>query len=510
MGEATATEGGWALPREASHSLWRELVECAPDILMVVDRNGILRYVNRFFPGLREEDVLGMSWLKYAMPEAHETMRRALAAAVETGLPQSYEIPGYAADGGVAWYASHLGPLWRHGEVLGAVVIARDVTEQKQADAQVLAHERIGSFGAMAAGIAHEINNPLSSIIANVEMAIEEVRRHTAIPRLAALDEALIDAREAAERVRTIARDLRLFSRDDDDGRGVDVRRALEAAGRMAWNEIRHRARLVQHFATVPPVAAAETQLAQIFLTLLLNAARDIPEGRAEVNEIRVSTALEPGGMVEVLVSDTGRGLPAEVQERLFTPFGSAQRSDASGLDRAICQRLVASLGGRIQVTSTEGVGTTVRVLLPATLAEVPEEPARPPLPGAAPVEGRARVLVIDDEPMVGAVVRRTLEPDHEVVATTSGTAALERLRRGETFDFVLCDLMMPDMSGMDFYDAVRALSEPVAARIVFMTGGAFTPRSRAFLQRIPNARLEKPFETRQLRALVAERLRTG
>jgi CheY-like chemotaxis protein/two-component sensor histidine kinase len=315
------------------------------------------------------------------------------------------------------------------------------------------------------------------------------------------------DAREAAERVRLIVRDLRLFSRAEETRRQpVDVREILESTLRMAWHEIRHRARLVKAFDEVPPVEANEARLGQVFLNLVINAAHAIPEGRAETNQIRVATQQE-GDRVVIEISDSGLGISNELMEHIFTPFYSTRPLGiGTGLGLPICRRLVEDIGGELRVTSREGKGSTFTILLPIADPPSADEVESTPLPRPGKLR-RGRVLVIDDDPMVAAVVRRTLSPEHEIVTSNRSNEALELLRRGERFEVILCDVMMPNMTGVDFWQELESFLPEETKKIVFLTGGAFATQARQFLDSVPNLHLDKPFAPDQLRAIVRERV---
>lgn len=383
--------------------------------------------------------------------------------------------------------------------------------ERKKVEAQLLVADRMVSVGSLAAGVAHEINNPLAAVMANVEIAIQDVGELSSAGAQPAevvtrLKEELADAILAAERVRNIVRDLKIFSRGEDEKRGpVDVQRVMESTLRMAWNEIRHRAKLVKDYAPVPAVAASESRLGQVFLNLVVNGAQAIPEGQADRNELRVSLRHE-GERVVVEVSDTGPGIPPEIRKRIFAPFVTTKPVGVgTGLGLSICHRLVTELGGEISFDTETGRGTTFRVSLPAA----PEATAgRAPAPAAAapPAGEPGRILIIDDEPLVARTVQRALS-GHDVVSCSRASEALARMEAGERFDVVLCDLMMPEMTGMDFHAALAARSPEVANRVVFLSGGAFTDRAREFVERTQNTVLEKPFAPERLRAFVAERL---
>ncbi|HUB07203.1 MAG TPA: response regulator [Myxococcales bacterium] len=384
--------------------------------------------------------------------------------------------------------------------------------ERNKMQEQLMISDRMASVGILAAGVAHEINNPLACVLANLDLAVrdfaETSRELPASPRLQDLHDELADAREAATRIRHIVRDLKLFSRAEEEGRrGLDVQRVLESALRMAWNEIRHRARLVKNYAPTPLVEANESRLGQVFLNLIVNAAQSIPEGRAEANEIRVATGLGPGGRVMVEIGDTGSGMPPEILKRLFTPFFTTKPVGiGTGLGLSICHRIVAALGGEISVESTLGRGSMFRVFLPAAPQGI--ESAEAPVPSLQPAARRARILVVDDEPLVGHAIRKTLAHDHEVLTLQRAQEALDRIRGGARYDVILCDLMMPEMTGMDLHAALVNTVRDQADKMIFLTGGAFTSRARAFLDAVANLRLEKPFDAVSLRAIVNERVR--
>ncbi|RKG81024.1 PAS domain S-box protein [Corallococcus sp. CA049B] len=398
------------------------------------------------------------------------------------------------------------------------VSIARDVTEQRQLQARLTLADRLASVGTLAAGIAHEINNPLAFVVSNLGFLSDEFRHHLSPgpgvrgvrpPDVAEWQEVLGEACEGAERVRQIVRQLKTFSRPDEERMTpVDVHAVLDSVVMMAANEIRHRARLRRDYGTVPQVMGNEGRLCQVFLNLVVNAAQAIPEGSAHDHEVVLVTRVS-GEQVVVEVRDTGSGIPPEVMGRIFDPFFTTKPVGVgTGLGLSICHGIITGLGGDIQVDSTVGRGSTFRVVLPAPQPEPVVRPPEAPLP-AAPVVPRGRVLVVDDEPAVGRVLQRLLR-GHDVEVATSGRQALERMSRAPGFDAVLCDVMMPDLAGRDVYEAVRRAHPGLERRFVFVSGGAFTAGARDFLEHIPNPLLEKPFDEARVRGAVEELVRHG
>ncbi len=405
------------------------------------------------------------------------------------------------------------GRSWRddQGIARGGVVVFRDVTREKATQSHLMASDRMASVGMLAAGVAHEINNPLACVLANLELSQRELLDRSAageIGDIQELREMLEDARSAGDRVRQIVRDLKIFSRHEDARPGaVDIQKVIESSLRMAWNEIRHRARLVKDYGNVPLVQGSESRLGQVILNLIVNAAQAIPEGNASGNTIRVVTRSDDSGNVLVDISDTGSGISPENQRHLFRPFFTTKGPGVgTGLGLAICHRIITGFGGKIWMESEVSKGTTFHVSLVA--AQSAEAPRQETIHRAARATRSARILVVDDEPSVAAVIRRTLSKEHEVLATAAAAEALGRIRNGETFDVILCDLMMPQMTGMDLYAELFKLAPSLAERIIFLTGGAFTSAARTFLDRVPNQRVEKPFDAQHLRALVNDRIK--
>lgn len=384
--------------------------------------------------------------------------------------------------------------------------------ERREMQEQLLISDRMASMGTLAAGVAHELNNPLAAMIANLELVSRdlyalatELGLHD---RLQHTFDELRDAREGAERLRQIVRDLRILSRSKDAEHlgAVDVQRVMESSLRVAYNEIRHRARLVKEYMPVPPVEANEARLGQVFLNLVVNAAQAIREGDAEHNQIRIVTRPLGEASVVVEVRDTGSGIPPENLPRIFDAFFTTKPAGVgTGLGLSICRRIVASLGGKLEVESEPGKGSVFRLTLPRARREA-QPPRRPPA-NAAPSR-RGRVLVVDDEPLITNAIGRSLALEHDVVLAAAAGEALSRVLSGERFDVILCDLMMPQMTGMDLHAALETHAPDQAARMVFLSGGAFTPAAHSFLDAVPNQRFEKPFDTRQLLALVSDRVR--
>lgn len=386
------------------------------------------------------------------------------------------------------------------GEVLHSVEVERAQRAVEQAD-------RMASLGLLAGSIAHELNNPLAAVAGNLEFVAAELRRlsgELTPGRLGDLEHVVAEARDAADRVRRSVRDLVTFSRLDRDRREtLELRVLVDMAAGVAGPEVRHRGKLVVEHGVAPRVEADAARLGHVLVNLLMTAASSLDEGRAATNEVRVLTGTDADGAAVIEVHDTGRGFSPEDAARAFDPFFTDREGAPVGLRLSVCKSVVEALSGTIDLVSIPDAGTTYRVRLPAAAASAPQ-------PGVAPTpEGaiRGRVLVIDDEPMVLASFRRILAREHEVTTVGSAEEAQRLLEAGATFDVVLCDLMMPGMSGMDLYERLHADTPDQAERMIFMTGGAFTPRARAFLDQVKNPWFEKPFDVSKLMTLVHHRV---
>jgi two-component system, cell cycle sensor histidine kinase and response regulator CckA len=359
--------------------------------------------------------------------------------------------------------------------------------------------------GSLAAGVAHEINNPLAYILSNLNHLWARIGESSGLSRAEkeAQQEIISDSLEGAGRVRRIVRDLwSLSPRAQEETESVDVNAVLESCINVAMNEIRHRATLVRELGDTPLVSGDRTRLAQVLLNLLVNAAQAIPEGDAAAQRITVRTRFDAeSDTVEVEVADTGTGIPAANLDRIFEPFFTTKPvGRGMGLGLSICHGIVAALGGRLTVRSRESEGSTFTVTLRA--ARRGEVAERPRAPDTVPESDlTARLLVIDDDPSVARALSRTLR-QRDVTVAIGGRAGLAAIEK-DTFDVVICDVMMPDVSGLDVYRRMRELRAGSERAIVFVTGGAFTDAANAFLERIPNPRIAKPFEPEELRAAI-------
>ncbi len=390
------------------------------------------------------------------------------------------------------------------GALADQVALARAEAQRRQLEGELLQAQKLEALGRLSAGIAHEINNPLAYVQSNLDfIAVLVSSSESGIAP--EVSDAVQEALQGLQRVASIVHGLGQFSRrSGQDRRPVDVAAAIDAASRISLSEVRHRARLVVEVSPVPSVLADETGLVQVLLNLLVNAAQAIGEGDAARNEIRVS-AVRRDDAVEIAIRDTGGGIPPEVLDHIFDPFFTSKPpGKGTGLGLSISHAIVKSFGGQLRLESALGLGTTAIVRLP--FGE--EASASPPIDSAPPSRlGRARCLFIDDEEALIRCMCRYLQKSHDVTGVTSGAAALALLQAGERYDVILCDLMMPGMTGIEFHQHVERWNPEVARTLIFMTGGALTTDAEEFLRNNENDRLVKPFPMGHLRRTVEARL---
>jgi PAS domain S-box-containing protein len=493
---------------EPEEPFLRNLVDKLPGMVAYWDSDLRCRFANRAYVkwfGVEPEQLLGKHISELLGP-LYPLNRPYIEGALR-GEEQEFEREIPDPKGGPPRHSqAHYIPDEVDGKVRGFCVLVVDITRRKQAEdgllrmeRQLQSTERLAAMATLAAGMAHEINNPLAIALSNLELVLEE-----GTPAVARGP--LIEAREAARRIGAIVEGMKLLAQGDPRRREpVDVNKTLDQSVALASNVIRYRAHLVREHEDVGYVLGDASQLAQVVVNLLVNAAQALPEEHTERNEIRLSSRRTADGVI-IEVRDNGCGIPEELHAKIFEPFFTTKDVGVGmGLGLSISAGIVAALGGRLSVQSQVGTGSVFTVILPPSRAPAPR--STPPAQEAAPasaVPERLRVLIIDDEIALAHSLARVLRT-HEVTVMDDGEQAIAALLdEGRRFDLVLCDLMMPQISGADLYARVTQRRPELAPLFVFMTGGAFTPRGREFLQSVSAPVLEKPFDLRRVRELVA------
>jgi signal transduction histidine kinase/DNA-binding NarL/FixJ family response regulator len=498
----------------------RRLVEGNADGMVVIDGHGTVLYANRAAEELTGAPAGRLLGGPVPLPEGWEDMGQ-----VRVGTPEPTTVVELRV-AGIEWKGAP-----------ARIVSLRDVSERRAAETlrhRLVHADRLRSIGQLAAGVAHEVNNPAAFVTVNQEALAGEldhlhratvaicdlVRSWGEVPSrelaslIAELDpyETVLRARQlldenrtGIDRITAIARSLRQFARTDNGVEGrLDVAAIIDDACTMVRNEIRHRASLVKELGETPPVAGNRSRLTQVLVNLLVNATHALDETEPERNRITIRTT-QREGTIRIEVLDTGRGIPQQELDRIFEPFFTTKGRDrGTGLGLALSAEIVRQHGGELEVQSRVGEGSCFTIVLPVSTEAV--EPAAPSeTPSADAIPTRARVLVIDDEPMLLRSLERILGAEHEVVTAAGGEGALRTLERDRAFDIVLCDLMMPEVDGVTVHRWLEQHAPHLSDRVVFMSGGAFTDRTRAFVARSDVRVVDKPVSVPALRALVAE-----
>ena len=389
------------------------------------------------------------------------------------------------------------------------------VTSLQQSQQRMIENERLAVVGQLTAGLAHEINTPCSFLLANLHVlrghlaGIERLTTHSlesaGLPSaisaagmpalLAEMTQIVDDCVIGGERIRRIVRDLRTFGRGAREARqSTDLNELLDSTLSMMQAELTMRARVERHLDPVASVEAHPGRIAQVFVHLLMNAMDATPAGDHSRGIIEVSSSMDDDRWVVVRIKDSGVGIPAEVLPRIFEPYFTTKPvGEGTGLGLAVSLDIVRHHGGDLRIYSSLGRGTIAEVRLPVPMAKASTAPEPSPQP-------RRRILVVDDEPNVLRAVARQIGQDHDVVTAQNGAAALAILEQDQRFDGILCDLVMPGVTGIDVYDAIRARHPALVSKFTVLTGGTFNERAHRFLHEQHLRILEKPFDLEELR----------
>ncbi|MGH1345321.1 MAG: hybrid sensor histidine kinase/response regulator [Nannocystales bacterium] len=491
------------LGRMGAEARVRGVLAALPDLMFVISRDLVFEEYQTpdpekllmppsSFVGKRVDEVLPPD----VASRVNDAVRGTLADGERRTVPYALDFPD-----GRQWFEAISG-LCDEDSVL---FVVRDRTRQVLLEERLRMRDRMASLGTLASGVAHEINNPLTYVLGNLDFIRDSIEPGGDEDLLGAFS----DVVHGLEQVSGLIADLRVFSHPGStEPTAVDLNHVVEATLRLAKGALNRHAVWTYEAQELPAVAGNASQVGQVVLNLVTNAIDAIGSGAATDNEIRIETHHDDE-RVTLTVSDTGAGIPPEIRERIFDPFVTSQTvGTGTGLALAVCRSLVVSLGGTIRAECRSPRGTVVTVAFPRHEAKPTAVPERKTEPCTfAPQE--ARILVVDDDDRVAQVTARALE-GYEVVVALDGRAALEEIRRGQAFDLVLCDLMMPGMTGMELYRAVEDSDPDLAGRFVFMTGAAYSPDARSFVESTARPLLQKPFALASLRMTIAERLRVS
>ncbi len=444
------------------------------------------------------------AWFNAIVPEDQPNVKQVFFNAIQTKVNVSIEYRIRRPDGSLrSIYDRRFQLKDNEGNLTGVIGIATDVTEQHKMRSQALLNDKLTTIGTLAAGVAHEINNPIAWILSNLNFL---KTKGTELQR-DEFNDLVTESIEGAERIHQIVRNLKGFARVDDDQVGeIDIHQVINAAFDMAFPTLKYRARIIKNFdANIPKLQLNSGKLHQIFLNFILNAAQAIPEGNIEKNSINVTTSIS-GDWLKIDIIDTGSGIPPDVLPRIFDPFFTTKPVGiGSGLGLAICNDIVHGFGGKITVDTIVNQGTTFSIYLP-----INKQPARvsdkSDVSKTQLVIAAKNLLIIDDEPIFLKSLERMLLGHHKVTTAVGGQAALDCIGSNpEKFDVIISDLSMPDVNGADVYHYVAQKYPGREKYIVFVTGDAYLPSFKKFIANVNNICLEKPFTLDELQGAIRD-----
>jgi len=472
-----------------SEARYRNLFESASDAIATLDANGRFTSVNQAtesVSGYRREELIGQ-WFAAMLP-AHEHpkalahFQKALAG--ETGL---FETTFLRKGGEARTIQVTYSTPRRDEEVLCMI---RDVTDQKMLQEQLIQSEKMSAIGQLVSGVAHELNNPLAGIAAFAQLLLTE-KRFPPEQRTAA-EMIYAEARRASR----IVQNLLTFARQHKSERtSTSVNQVLDDTLELRSYELRLRSiEVVRDYdEAVPDTMADAHQLQQVFLNLITNAEQAMEKRARAAQRLTVRTRLV-GPDIRIEVEDTGSGISPNLLERVFNPFFTTKPTGSgTGLGLSISLGIVREHGGRIWADNVPTGGARFTIELPVVATRGSGEQAQAPT--AAPVGERLRILVVDDEASVRVALQRYLTGrGHEIETTASGRDALARLHDG-TFDAVVVDMRMPDLSGEQLYGELQKGDQGHAERVIFTTGQLLDEGVKSFLASTGRPCVPKPFE---------------
>ncbi|MES2216954.1 MAG: response regulator [Pseudomonadota bacterium] len=485
----------------AAQKRYRSIMENASCGIFVFDHNGIISDINKkteVIFGSDRENIIGKNFKDFI-----ETSNKIYAGVqlqkllVEKTIgPYEEHIQNPNGDiRDIEFTAIYVD----EGDEKFMFSILNDITEAKKLRSQTLLADKLATVGVLAAGIIHEINNPMTWILNNLDYLRMKVKLLKAgeedpVELLPKLEEVISETRQGAERITEIVRELKGFGRiDDEDVTLFNVHDTLNFAINMAQPQYKNHARLEAEFADdLPQVFLSNNQLQQVFLNLILNASQAMDMDNINSNLIKIKTRVQKN-RIRIDIIDTGKGIEPHDLAKIFEPFFTTKPAGiGTGIGLSICYDIIHSLGGEIKVESIVGKGSTFSVYLPYQLTIAP----------STDVIGsfkHKKILVIDDEPMILSAIKQALEQYHEVT-TCNARSALKLLTKADNnFEVIVTDIHMPDVNGMDLYQFVDRNNHNLIKHMIFMTANRDSPKTKEFLKSVNNPCLEKPFTPDQL-----------
>jgi len=489
-----------------SEQRYRDLFANAYDLIFILNQALAITTINKVgqqLTGYDLSELLGRSLRTLCTPESWASAEPYLRQLLAGQSVAPFELELVRRDGEPVYLEVSAQVIHNGAGLKGVHCIARNLTERRRLEQQLLQSEKLSAIGQLVAGVAHELNNPLTSVSGYAQLLLRDER----LPAESRQDIEQIHAQ--AERAAKIVQNLLIFAREHKPERTTgSVNEAIRRA--LALQQYQLRVENIGVRLELDPALPSTTadfhQLQQVFLNLITNARYAMVQ-KGGGGTLTLRTSLEPGlagdPQIRIDVIDTGVGIPERDLQKIFNPFFTTKPvGQGTGLGLSICFGIVKEHEGQIWAESQVGVGTCVTVTLPVRAALPSEAPTPVPAGEAEEPGASLRVLVVDDEEPVGALLERMLRTlGHRPMVVCSGKAALETLER-EVFDAVLCDVKMPGLNGFDLLRAVRARNPDLAERLIFVSGDTLSPSTRTMLEQSGNLFLAKPFSIEQVRQI--------
>lgn len=488
-----------------SETRYRELFDNANDMIFTLDTHLRITSINRQgikLLGYTHAQLIGRSLLSLCLPDeqaaVEHQLQRQLVKAIGDGVPFPLMLNRSNGEDMHAEVSAQL--IQRNDQTVGLHCIARDITERRRLELQLLQAEKLSAIGQLVAGVAHELNNPMTSIKGFTELLL----RRTDLDEDARTDLNYIN--NQAERAARIVTNLLTFAREHQPQRVlVDVNKVVDDTLSLHTYHLRvdnikvHR----QLDANLPPTIADPYQLQQVFLNLIGNAHQAMAENGGGVLTVQSERVDDE---IQIRIGDTGPGIPQHLLGRIFDPFFTTKPvGKGTGLGLSICFNILQDHGGTIWVDSVPGQGCTFQLMLPVAVGDT-ELMTIDDATGVEIGPGRAyRILVVDDEDGVARVIQRLLSDlGHSIMVVASGEAALNAVAE-QQFDLILSDVKMPGMNGFQLYRALQTRAPELARRFIFITGDTMSPATQTAMRQIGNPVIAKPFSSKKLERTINE-----
>jgi PAS domain S-box-containing protein len=511
----------------ASESRYRLLAENVRDVIWSTDMNLKFTYVSpsiKYLGDRTAEEVMSMSLEQLLTPSSQELAMKVFAeevalaevTPVDPNRSRVVEVEFVRADGSILWAELKMNfvraPDGRPSGVLG---VMRDITERRKAEEERMALEqkaqlasRLVSVGELAAGVAHEVNNPLTGVIGYAELLMQEdVPEH--------IKDDLEVIHDGAQRVAGIVSGLLKFARQTKPERiPVNINEIIQVTLRLRAYELEtNNIKIVTKLAADLPLTVADPgQLQQVFLNLTINAEMEMKLAHGKGKLVIMTEQIDD--IIRISFKDNGRGIARKNLGRIFDPFFTTRDvGKGTGLGLSICHGIISEHRGKIYAESQLGKGATFVVELPV-VAEKKRMAKRAGLLHKPKSTKNVRILVVDDEPVIRQLLSHILgEEGYKVEVTEDGKDALDRIKK-KRYNLILLDIKLPGLSGSELYERIRGISPSLAKRVVFMTGDVMAADTEAFLARTKVPFVTKPFNVNQLKqeishCLVSTRPRT-